>query len=91
MTGPVQAFRCVSSSATDIGCVRALNEDALLERAEIGLWAVADGMGGHESGDLASLTIVEALGRLAPPLDAASFSRDVQWCIRGAHEALLAA
>ena len=88
MTGPAQDFRCVSSSATDIGCVRALNEDALLERAEIGLWAVADGMGGHESGDFASRTIVEALGRLAPPRDAASFSRDVQWHIREAHEAL---
>ncbi len=89
MTGPVQAHRCVSSSATDIGCVRALNEDALLERAEIGLWAVADGMGGHEAGDFASRTIVESLSRVTPPLDAASFLRDVQWHIRAAHQALL--
>ena len=79
MTGPVQAFRCLSSSATDIGRVRALNEDALLERAEIGLWVVADGMGGHESGDFASRTIVEALGRFnfhPPPV---AWAPEIPW------------
>ena len=53
--------------------MRALNEDALLERPEIGLWAIADGMGGHESGDLASQTIIESLFRIEPALDPAGF------------------
>ncbi|WP_433706307.1 PP2C family protein-serine/threonine phosphatase [Paraburkholderia sacchari] len=57
-------LRWTSASRTDIGRVRALNEDACLDLPQQGLWAVADGMGGHTAGDLASQTIVRALGAL---------------------------
>jgi serine/threonine protein phosphatase PrpC len=50
-----------SGACTDVGAVREVNEDALIEREDIGLWAVADGMGGHEVGDVASRMIVERL------------------------------
>ena len=54
-------------SCTDIGSVRKLNEDSLLAMPESGLWVVADGMGGHSSGDFASRTIVEELSSIGRP------------------------
>ena len=45
------------------GSVRSANEDAVLCRDEVQLWAVADGMGWHNRGDLASSTLVRHLER----------------------------
>jgi serine/threonine-protein phosphatase Stp1 len=56
------AFECISR--TDVGLRRKVNEDSMLVRTDRGLWAVADGMGGHEKGDVASAMVTEALLRL---------------------------
>lgn len=54
-----------TSSLTHTGTVRARNEDAVLAMPSSGLWAVADGMGGHDAGDYASECIMRHLEQLA--------------------------
>lgn len=61
------ALQWTSNACTDVGCVRKINEDACLDDGRIGLWVVADGMGGHAAGDLASSSIVAALAGIEAP------------------------
>ena len=54
-----------SAARTDQGKVRTRNEDAFLDCPQQGLWVVADGMGGHQGGDIASQLVVASLSALA--------------------------
>jgi type VI secretion system protein ImpM len=53
-----------SGAATDVGTVREDNQDHLLLADDKRLWAVADGMGGHSNGEMASQMVVDALNGL---------------------------
>ena len=79
----------VWAAATNTGCVRALNEDAVVARPDIGLWAVADGMGGHDAGNVASGMIAEALSQLARPQRLSDFITAVEESIGDVNRRLL--
>lgn len=73
---------------THRGAVRPDNQDALLLRPELGLWAVADGAGGHEAGAHASRTVVAELGRVAPSRNLADTVADAAERLDGANAVL---
>ena len=56
------AFRMVGHGATDVGLRREANEDSYLMIAKNHLWVVADGMGGHAGGQIASTLTVQHVG-----------------------------
>lgn len=66
----MQDFQFETGEATHQGCVRDHNEDAVLTMPQAGLWLVADGVGGHEAGDVASALIVEEVGSVGVPVSA---------------------
>lgn len=55
------AFSISCAAKTDVGTVRTNNEDAWLADSTLGLYIVADGMGGHECGEVASAIAVETI------------------------------
>jgi hypothetical protein len=79
-----------SAGLSHTGAVRSRNEDALVDMPEAGLWAVADGAGGHGAGDVASAAIAEALAGIPPQLSAAELLAQVRLRLAGVHASLLA-
>jgi serine/threonine-protein phosphatase Stp1 len=79
MTEPMSSFR--SAAATHTGMVRKVNEDSYISRDDIGLWSVADGMGGHQAGDVASQMVTNCL-------DSVPFSPNIGELLQAARAAL---
>ena len=77
-------FRISEGAVSDTGRVRSHNEDAYLARGDVGLWAVADGMGGHDNGQWASQTLVAALAQAQL---GTGFDADVQAVSGAIHDA----
>jgi protein phosphatase/serine/threonine-protein phosphatase Stp1 len=81
--------RVRSIASSDTGRVRRVNEDAFLERPDIGLWAVADGMGGHSRGDVASKMVRDALAAMPAPTSGLDLLQTVRATLLDVHDALL--
>ncbi|MGB5537318.1 MAG: protein phosphatase 2C domain-containing protein [Thiogranum sp.] len=77
-----------SASRTHVGMVRKLNEDACLELAGLGIWAVADGMGGHAAGDFASQSVVEALAAIPKPASLGALVGEVHQRLQAVNQRL---
>ena len=82
-------FRIESWAKTHEGRVRDHNEDSYCARERQGLWAVADGMGGHEGGEWASAKLVEKLDGLDLPPDFDAACEVIADAIRAANRAIL--
>ena len=83
--GPFRSF-----AATHVGTVRSRNEDNFVNRPDLGVWAVADGAGGHQAGDVAARIVTDALGEVPGGLAAAELLAEVRLRILHAHDSILA-
>ena len=77
-----------SGAATHAGAANRLNEDAYVNRPDLGLWAVADGAGGHESGEIASAEVAGLLQTIDSGLSAAEMLVEVRSRLEAAHARL---
>ena len=86
----MSAVHLRSWSMSHPGMKRKHNEDAYVDRPDLGVWAVADGAGGHHAGEVASGMIRESLEAIPPGLSASELLSEVRTRIEATHEALRA-
>jgi serine/threonine protein phosphatase PrpC len=75
-------------AVTHPGTIRSHNEDACVSRPDLGLWVVADGVGGHDAGEMASGLIATALGSIPPELSPEETLTQVRMRMAAVHAAL---
>jgi serine/threonine protein phosphatase PrpC len=81
-------FDC--ASRTNVGLKRSVNEDSILVETGRGLWAVADGMGGHDAGEIASTMVTDALRCLPTNADVDELAGQAVEAVRQVNRQLIA-
>jgi serine/threonine protein phosphatase PrpC len=84
-TTDMTAPQFLSWAATHPGASRTYNEDSFVNRPDLGLWAVADGAGGHQGGQMASSMLRDALDAIDPSLSAAELLAEVRLKVEATH------
>lgn len=82
-------FSWTSEAVSHVGTVRKVNEDSCLDRPEAGLWVVADGMGGHSAGDVASQSIVKAFEQLDTDLPLSLLAEKIESTLQQVNNSLV--
>lgn len=91
ITVSAETHGCFRSWAVShAGSVRAYNEDAYVNRPDLGLWMVADGAGGHQSGEVASGAVAAALQSIPAGLPAREVLQEVRTRLDATHAQLRA-
>lgn len=81
-------LRSSTGVSTHPGQVRDHNEDGWFVSEENGVWAVADGMGGHERGEWASAVVVQKLGQLLLDGEFEDCCRKIAGALHDANDAI---
>ena len=84
-----KSFSWTSCGKTNVGKARKLNEDSMLVKPEAGMWVVADGMGGHEAGDVASRMVVNTLKKVPEGISLERYIDDIEDALIGVNKKLI--
>ena len=88
LMNPFFSYR--STARSHPGMVRRVNQDCFADCPDIGLWAVADGMGGHAAGEIASRMVCETLAAMQQPISGRDFIDEVKRRVQDVHATLKA-
>ncbi|OED39511.1 hypothetical protein AB833_15190 [Chromatiales bacterium (ex Bugula neritina AB1)] len=82
-------MRLASEMISDTGKVRSINEDSIYRNESHSIWAVADGMGGHHRGDIASRAVIESLAKYQPTRHSGVTLTHLELLLKTANDQLL--
>lgn len=88
MTRPSAGLIFRSAARSHAGARRTLNEDRVLHNDSAGIWAIADGMGGHSAGDVAATRVISELERIDHGASGYAYLDDVVAAVSAANAAI---